>query len=102
MAAVDYRAVDGRVKYNGHAQTKAGAMAWGDEAHFYTPKSLPHTFTHVCMDSIRMRASYSAGLTEPRCVGRDRGVRESRKARACRLGAALAAHALLAGSFYAT
>ena len=102
MASADFVPVAVRVKYYGRAQTKAAAMAWVDEAHIYTPKSLPRTFTHVCMDSIRMRASYSAGLTEPRCVGRDRGVRESRKARACRLGAALAAHALLAGSFYAT
>ena len=56
-------------------------------------------FTYVWIAlNVRIPAPYSTGLTEPRRVGRDRGVRESRKARAYRLGAALAAPALLEGS----
>ena len=58
-------------------------------------------FTHVWIAlDVRILAP-TTDLKNPRCLGRDRGLRLPWEICACRVSAALAAHALLAGSFYA-
>ena len=67
----------------------------------YMPKSLSCMSTHLYNIDARALTRYSTGLAEFGCLGRKGRLHLPWEICACRVSAAMAAHALLAGSFYA-
>ena len=67
----------------------------------YMHKSLSCMSTHLYNIDARALTRYSTGLAEFGCLGRKGRLRLPWEICACRVSIAMAAHALLAGSFYA-